>query len=151
MCSVWDPWNELASRRHIVLAFDPIAKLGGGGVYARRGRRAAIVLDPELSRRDRRAALAHELVHDERGGVVDAPDSPPLWAAVVAREEQRVDKIVATRLVPAAALHAWLARRVTVGAVSCDEVAEEFDVPDRVAALALTLLATPCSAPAAAC
>jgi hypothetical protein len=140
MRSLWDPWRELAARSHIIFELDPIAQIGGGALYARRGPRAAIIIDPALSRRERRAALAHELVHDERGGVADATDAPPTWAAVVAREERRVDTIVAGRLVPPAELADWLARRSTVGGVSPLDVADEYDVPLGVACLALSRL-----------
>ena len=36
-------------------------------MYGRKGERAAIIIDPKLSQAERAAALAHELVHDERG------------------------------------------------------------------------------------
>jgi hypothetical protein len=95
MRSAWDPWLDLSTRRHIVFELDRIAKIGGGAIYARRGDHAAIVIDPDLSARDQRAALAHELVHDERGGIADHAGAPGTWTAVVRREERTVDAIAA--------------------------------------------------------
>ncbi len=46
--------------------------------------------------------MAHELVHDERGGGVTAAGMPREWGPVVAREERRVDAEVARRLLPVA-------------------------------------------------
>lgn len=140
MPSTWDPWRELRHRSHIIFEFDSVAKLGGGAIYARRGTMAAIVIDPDLPRRDRRAALAHELVHDERGGIVDHTHSPATWAAVVQREERRVDDVAASRLVPLDQLDAWARRRVSAGPIYAIDVADEFDVPSRVALVAIRLL-----------
>ncbi len=133
----WNPWAELARRDHIVVGFDPCARAGGGAVYARRGALAAIVIDPALSLRERRAALAYELVHDERGGGCDLADMGPQWLPVVSREEARVDRIAASRLVPLDELRAFLTARGSIGPVTLDDVAEEFDVPVRVAAIAV--------------
>ena len=141
MRDVWDPWRELRRRDHIVFAMDRVAKIGGGAIYARRGAAAAIVIDPDLPRRERRAALAHELVHDERGGIADWRDSHALWGAVVGREEREVEAIVARRLVPPDALEAWVGARLTVGPVLLRDVSDEFDVPDRVARVAIERLA----------
>jgi len=142
MHGLWNPWHELRRRDHIIFELDPIAKLGGGALYARRGALAAIVIDPDLSRRDRRAALAHELVHDERGGIVDHYDAPATWAAIVIREERTVQRITADRLVPTDLLADWARTRASVGPVFAFDVAEAFDVPDDIAAQAVALLAT---------
>jgi hypothetical protein len=133
----WDPWAELDRREHIVLAR---ARLPAGvhAVYARRGARAAILLDVRLPRRDRRAVLAHELVHDERGGGADVPGMPAAWTAVVAREERAVDAEVARRLVPPRELEAFVRTRDGLGdAVTLHDLAEEFDVPTWVAETAM--------------
>ncbi|HEY4377323.1 MAG TPA: hypothetical protein VGM93_09200, partial [Acidimicrobiales bacterium] len=84
----WDPWTALRSRPHIIFGLDPVAGLLGGGLLARRGALVAIVLDPALDRRARRCALAHELIHDERGGGCDAVEVPASWEPVAAREER---------------------------------------------------------------
>lgn len=134
----WNPWRALRDRPHITLAFDELAELGGGALYARRGARAAIIIDPRLPRRLRAAALAHELVHDERGpGVTDPPDN---WWPIVAREETTVDKIVARRLIDLDHLADWIQERSELGPVEAWEVAEEWDVPDHVAVKALELI-----------
>jgi Zn-dependent peptidase ImmA (M78 family) len=137
MRSAWDPWLDLSTRRHIVFELDRIAKIGGGALYARRGAHAAIVIDPDLSSRDQRAALAHELVHDERGGIADHGGAPGTWTAVVRREERTVDAIAAQRLVPLDQLEDWARRRSTIGPILLVDVADEFDVPDRVALVAV--------------
>lgn len=137
----WDPWRELRARNHIVFRFHRIAGLAGGAVHARRGDRVAIVVDPRLGPVERRAYLAHELVHDERGGGCDFEGMPPQWLAVVAREEARVERIVAERLVPATELRAFIASRLdTEGAVATADVAIHFEVPDSVAAAAMMAL-----------
>ncbi|MCU1453101.1 MAG: hypothetical protein JWN46_1247 [Acidimicrobiales bacterium] len=134
----WDPWSALRSRPHILFRLDPVAATLGGGLLARRGDRTAIVIDPALDRRRRRCALAHELVHDERGGGCDRVDAPPSWDAVVHREELRVDREVAARLVPAGELAHFLQARVEVGdPAALWEVAEEFDVDEATAARAV--------------
>src|SRR3954453_10260337 len=94
----WNPWRELRTRRHIVFARRALPD-GLRGVYGRRGDRVAIVVDIELDPDERNAVLAHELVHDERGGGIDAAYMPPGWDAVVAREEDLVEREVARRLV----------------------------------------------------
>lgn len=138
--SAWNPWAALRGRPHIIFRLDHIAAHGGGAIYARRGDRAVIVIDPALDRPARRAALAHELVHDERGGGADHPGMPEGWAAVVAGDERAVDRIVARRLVPATALANLVAQLVDVdGGVTAGAVAEAFEVPEAVAITALEL------------
>ncbi len=133
----WDPWLVLARRRELVLGLEALpGALAGLFVPP-----ASIVLDRQLGRRDRRSQLAHELVHHERGGSPAYEGQPPSWAAVVAREELLVDRVVARRLVPAAALEAFVRARMELGPVTADDVAEEFDVGELVAATALAELA----------
>lgn len=128
----WNPWRSLRARDHILFALSQHAKIGGGAIYARRGDLAAIVIDPDLGRVDRNAALAHELVHDERGGIpIGAPD----W--IVRKEERSVDLEVAVRLVPVDDLLRFCLARATVGPVSVADVAGEFEVPEPVARRAL--------------
>lgn len=114
------------------------------GLYARRDDRAAIVLEVELDRRERRAVLAHELVHDERGGGCVAHGMPEGWMAVVVRDELAVQREVARWLVPRDDLVTFMERVTledTVG-VTAWEVAEEFDVPEDVALTALRLFSS---------
>jgi len=106
-------------------------------VYGKRGGDAVIAVDVDLDPVERNAVLAHELVHDERGGGIDASYMPPGWDAVVAREEDLVEREVARRLVPAAELTTFLALREELGEpVMVSDVADEFGVPPWVAARA---------------
>jgi hypothetical protein len=103
---------------------------------------ALVLLDPALGRKERAAALGHELVHLERGGGADASGMPAGWSAVVARDEHQVDDEVARRLVPLEALRGLIRRRLDADLqVTVGEVAEEFDTTDEVARRALLLLA----------
>lgn len=88
-----------------------------------------ILLDPSLTRAERKAALAHELVHVERGGGVCAP--------FALSDERRVNRVVALRLVPPDELEHFLEQRLEFGSISTHDVEEEFDVPSWVAQIAL--------------
>lgn len=135
----YNPWRDLRGRTDIWLRF---AALPGPfhGAYGRRGDRAAIVINSRLGRRQRNAVLAHELIHDERGGGCDAPGMPDSWQPVVARDEAAVDDEVARRLVPLDELGSFCRAEVTLGhGVSASDVAEYFDVPEEVAARAVKL------------
>lgn len=102
----------------------------------------AILVSRALDPAERRAALAHELVHDERGGGCHTPGLPDRLRPLVAREEARVERIAARRLLPAAELASWVGRRLDVGdSVSPADVVAEWDVPHHIAALALIELA----------
>ncbi len=140
----WNPWRELRRRSHIVFRLAILPDETGGGVYWPRAGRAALIIDPRLSRVDRRAVLAHELVHDERGGGADHSDMPPSWAPVVARDEAAVDQEVARRLVPADLLLRFceVMALLDIG-VMAHHVAEHFDVPESVAGVALRMLSPP--------
>ena len=90
-----------------------------------------ILLDDGLTQVERNAALAHELVHLERGWPCRAP-----WA-----EEERVHDEVARRLVPLDQLHRWVVERERSDLnVEVWEVADVWWVPDVVASCALRLL-----------
>jgi len=93
-----------------------------------------ITLDARLDQIDRRAVLAHELVHDERD-ILFSAEAPP---ALVAKEEALVEAETCRRLVPQRALNELVRRRVLDGgAVTWREVAEWFDVPRDIAERAL--------------
>lgn len=66
----WDPWSELRRRDHIDLEWAYISWANGLIEDAGGGRRR-VTLDARLDRDERRFVLAHELVHDERGGGID--------------------------------------------------------------------------------
>lgn len=81
----WNPWAELARRRHLRL------------VWVDRGRRGClefatgeIRVRRSMTGRETRCVLTHELVHDERGTV-------PRW--LVPREERAVRRESARRLI----------------------------------------------------
>ncbi len=137
----WNPWRALRSRTHIVFRLAPLPADTGGAVYWPRAGRAALIIDPRLPRRERNAALAHELVHDERGGGADQSGMPASWRPVVARDEAAVDQEVARRLVPPEELVRFceVMTLLDIG-VTAFEVAEHFDVPETVATEALERL-----------
>ncbi len=138
----WDPWVALRSRPHVHLRLDPEAALLGGAMLVTGPGMAFVVIDPALDQRSRRVALAHELIHEERGGGCDAPGLPPDLDVIVARDEADVIREVARRLVPPAALRRLLEQRHGLGLqVEAWEVAEAFEVDDATARSALTALA----------
>lgn len=117
--------------------------LPGGlrGCYATDGRVAVIALDGRLPPRERRATLEHERAHHERGGSGHHPGAPSSWAPVVAREEARVERVVAERLAPDHEVRPLVRRLVDLGeAVTADRVADELDVATWVAETALDRL-----------
>ena len=133
MVSRWNPWRALRDRDHIRLGFDEVAEDAGGAAYGHRGERAVIVLSPGLGRRERSARLAHELVHDER-----RITSPAATDATMQREEAKVRRLVAVRLVPLDELAELAGGRVDP--VMAWEVADHFDVPEHIAWEALRAL-----------
>ena len=134
----WSPWQELRGRPHLEFALVDLPDATGGAVYWPEGAWAAVLIDRRLPRVMRKAALAHELIHDERGGAAGWAGQPATWDDVVARDEVTVDGEVARRLVPSDELRAFIERNVGAElGVTVWEVAKEFDVPDVVAERAL--------------
>ena len=133
--SGWRVWRELRERTHLELRFAALPDADGQLIDVD-GRRRIVVLDHRLGRRERRAVLAHELVHDERGLLFD-DDTP---AGIVRKEEAIVDAITAARLVPLDDLQSFITARDDAEGITVRDVAEEFDVPDDVAARAIRLL-----------
>lgn len=131
----WDAHDEAERRRVPVHRVD----LPGGlrGVLVQQGERAMILLDRGLEVVERIAVLTHELVHLERGGSGDVPGMPDWLATLVEREEERVERITAERLLPASRLAAWLDGLDDDAQVSAWDVAEAFDVTLSVAQRAL--------------
>lgn len=116
----------------------PVARLMGGGFYARMGALGLIVIDPDLSGVERRAVLTHELIHHERGGGAERVGATPTQAGLATREEQTVEREVARRLVPPDQLRAYLHEATRGGGgVGAAEVASQFEVPLVVATAAL--------------
>ena len=129
----WNPWQDLAARDWIRLGW---ARLPGTtrGLWLIRDGQSTILLDSRLDRRQRRATLGHELVHEERGiPTIGVP------AALAAKEEAIVERITATRLVPLAELRDFARARAELGPVMAADVAEEFDVFEHVARVACEL------------
>jgi hypothetical protein len=104
---------------------------GRRGCWQRDQEGDVIALDPALDPVERRAVLAHELVHAERGIGWG-------WAtpATMAKEEHLVRCETADRLVPPVLLARLVLER-SDGGICPSEVAEHFGVPVDVAALAL--------------
>lgn len=139
----WSPWHELRQRQHLSFALVDLPDATGGAVYWPQGAWAAVLIDRRLPRVLRKAALAHELIHDERaGGCAADVVMPDTWTDIRRRDESSVDREVARRLVPPTELVEFIERRLgpeQLG-VTVWEVAEEFDVPDYVAESALRAL-----------
>ncbi|MBW3663523.1 MAG: hypothetical protein KY469_10525 [Actinobacteria bacterium] len=134
----WNPWRSLRERPHLLLLIRNLPASVGGGMYLPDEHGAAIVLDRALTQQQRRDVLAHELVHDERGGGAHHPAMPDTWASRVAIDEAQVDREAASRLVPVEALAGFCDRMADLGeGVGPDEVMDEFDVTRRIAEAAL--------------
>ena len=131
----WNPWRALRERPHIELVWSAMPH-GARGAWWPAATRSVIVLDVALPRRERRAVLAHELVHDERG-IAYTSATPAL---LIAKEERAVDLETARRLVPAAELARFIERRRDIEPVTVADIAAEFDVPPDVATRAVDLL-----------
>lgn len=131
----WKVWGELARRPHLDLVW-AILRGHRGRIEDTADGRRQITIEARLNQRDRRAVLAHELVHDER--VLFAPSTP---VAVIRKEEAWVMNETARRLVPLDELDALVRQAVLDDqSVTWREVAEWFDVPRDVAERALDLL-----------
>ena len=130
----WNPWAAAGRLPHLEIWFDDVPE---GATWHRHDGRDHITIDASVSRRERSALLAHELIHLERG--VGYP-----WAstATMEREEAIVRRETARRLVPPPELADLVARRSDVEPVTAALVAEEFDVPEPVAQEALRALQT---------
>jgi hypothetical protein len=139
----WDPWTELESRQHLSYGEAPLPVIGG--FYARwPDGSAVIVVDERLLLVERTAVLTHELIHDERGGGCPCgDDAPPLWRAMHSREETRVARMAAGRLVPLDELAGYVDQVVELDEpVTTSAVAEEFDTTEGTALEALLALRT---------
>lgn len=122
----YEPWRDAAGRPEVEVL---VTRLPAGirGIHARSpdGYRA-ILVNRDLPPVERLAALAHELVHDERGGGCYQPDMPELMRPLVARDEARTDQVAADRLLPLDRLERWVAlqeaaeRPVTVAWAAAD-------------------------------
>ncbi len=99
--------------------------------------RRRITIEATLGQRDRRAVLAHELVHEERDILFD--DDTPL--ALIRKEEAYVVAETTRRLVPIDELEVLVRQAVLDDrCVTWREVAEWFDVPRETAEHAMVQL-----------
>lgn len=127
----WAVWRALRDRAHVTLEWRDLRR--SDGLYELHGDgTATIVLATRLGRRERRATLAHELVHDERCIAFD--DDTPL--GIIRKEEALVEAEAVRRLVPFDELAALVARREVV---TVEDLVDEFDVPADVARRAVEL------------
>lgn len=124
--ATWDPWAALATT-DIELWYAPLD--GARGRWERSGGQDEIVLEAALDRRTRRAVLAHELVHAERG-----VGWPLATAATMQLEEERVWRVALDRLAPPDEVRRFAERLATVGPVTLRDLADEFDLPVDLAA-----------------
>lgn len=135
----WRVWRALRERPEIEFVLCDLPQ-GVRAIHASDGQHQAILVSRNLSPAERLAAVAHELVHVERGGSGHHPDAPATWGPAVAVEERRVNDIVARRLVPPDRLAEFVQRRLSAhDRVTAADVAEEFDVPQDVAERAMRL------------
>lgn len=141
MSGAWRPWRALGARDDIDFALVDLPP-GLRAVLARQGPDRVILIDRSLEPSERLAALAHELVHDERGGAGRVPPPPHPLSVASRREETRVDRIVTDRLVPPMELATFLEARAGIDPpIEPWQVAEEFGVPHEYAERALRLFA----------
>lgn len=137
-------WRELRDRGHIEFELDgSLPRSTGGAVYVLDGARAWIVIAEWLTQRERKCALAHELIHDELRSSCRSAEMPAQWDAVVIREETWIDREAARRLVPHDELGLFLRRQAlhVDPAVTLHDIAEHFDVTERFADLAFASFA----------
>lgn len=120
------------------MTFAELPNETGGAVLARKGLATVIVLDRRLTQAARKVALAHELLHLERGTLSHCRNTRGALSVEVVREENRIQREVALRLVPFDESGPVVDRIAGLGhGVSALEVSEEFDVPQVVAWQAL--------------
>lgn len=105
------PWRDARSRPELEVM---VAELPAGvralHAISADGHRA-ILVNRALPPVERLAALAHELAHDDCKGGCHHPGLPDLLRPLVARDESRVDRIAADRLLPLPRLAAWVSAR----------------------------------------
>lgn len=134
----WNPWRALRERPDLRLVVAPLPPSTGGAAIIDLGHERVVLLEETLDQAERNAALAHELVHDERQLF---PQGTP--DGVVQHEEAQVRRITCDRLVPPDELRREIARIVAMGeCVRAIDVMEIFEVPLDIANQALYLMKT---------
>jgi hypothetical protein len=132
----WRVWGELRRRPHIELVFETMPDNAGLIEDIGEGRRR-ITIDTDLDQCERRAVLAHELIHDERE--IFFTDDTPLM--LIVKEESNVEAETTRRLVPIDELEVLVTARVLDGGtVEWRDVAEWFDVPREISEQAMEQL-----------
>jgi hypothetical protein len=132
----WNPWRVLRAREHLRLTWAPLAP-GRGRIEDLPAGFRRITLDITLERRERSEVLGHELIHDE----FDLLWPPGTPSALIVKGERFVDRVNAERTIPMGALAGYVERRLASDlTVTPLDVAEEFDVTEQLAELALRLL-----------
>ncbi len=134
-------WREASSRPNLdVVITDLPAGVRALHVVGDDGVRC-ILISAALSPEEKVAALAHELAHDDCHGGCHHPGLPERLRAVVARDEARVDRVAADRLLPLGGLATWVDRQVANDRpVTVADAAEELEVAVWVAELQLRRL-----------
>ncbi len=132
----WEPWQALRARPEVELWFADLD--GARGLWTRRAGRDTVYLDASLGRRERRAVLAHELVHVERG----IGHGSGATVLTMAKEERLVWDEAVRRLAPPSVLDRIRRRAVDGSPVEEWEVGEELDLPPDVVRRLAALVAT---------
>lgn len=100
-----------------------------------------ILISATLSPEDKVAALAHELAHDDCQGGCHHPGLPEPLRALVARDEARVDRVAADRILPLHWLATWVDHQVANDQpVTATDAAEELGIAHWVTELQLRRL-----------
>lgn len=128
----WNPWAAARTHLHLEIVYDDVAE---GAMWHRDAHGDCITISASATRRQRRALLAHELIHVERG--IGYPAATP---ATMQREEAIVRRETAQRLVPQSELMDLIERLEGIEPVTATLVGEEFDVPEDVAIEAMLAL-----------
>jgi hypothetical protein len=128
----WNPWAAARAHLHLEIRYGDVAE---GATWHRDAEGDCITISASASRRQRKALLAHELIHMERG-----IGFPVATAATMQREEAIVRRETAVRLVPLPELLALVERLEGIEPITAELVGEEFDVPEPIALEALVAL-----------
>lgn len=91
----YDPWHDLAQRKHLTLAVTRLPVGTGWYFHDIEG----IALDDRLDRVGRRCALAHELAHIDLGHTHQVAGSGPGTSRIARRREIEADDLAARRLI----------------------------------------------------
>lgn len=131
----WNPWAELRGRTDIEFGIGPLPGERDAMTVNYPGQ-PVIALRPGLSQVERRRAMAHELIHLERGTYCQSVDRQ-----LLSREEAEVENVLTDRLVPPDELRVfWVRAEMLDEHVLPHQVAEHFDVPEDVAERAMQRL-----------